>query len=82
MIFAAAGLTLNDAFNKVTVPGHRGPHPEYNALVWSDLSAAVSKLGPNPSKAKLSATIVKTIVGIGVQSRLPGTQYNRLLMKK
>jgi hypothetical protein len=27
-IFKQAGYTLDDAINKVFVPGHRGPHPE------------------------------------------------------
>ncbi|MEJ7764250.1 MAG: AHH domain-containing protein [Acidimicrobiales bacterium] len=41
-LFRNAGMTRQHALNKVTVPGHRGPHPvEYHAEVYRRLREAV-----------------------------------------
>ena len=44
-LFQKAGMSLNDALNKVTLPGHKGPHSEeYHKAVFTRLQDAVSGL--------------------------------------
>jgi protein-disulfide isomerase-like protein with CxxC motif len=38
------GITLDDAINRVSLPGHVGPHPAYNAEVYRILSEATAGL--------------------------------------
>lgn len=47
-IFAKAGYSLDDAINKVAVPGHFGGHPErYHAIIFRELTRATKGLeGP------------------------------------
>ncbi len=41
-IFDAAGMSLDDALNKVSVPGHVGPHPaKYHQIIFDRLTQAV-----------------------------------------
>jgi hypothetical protein len=41
-LFEPAGLALQDAFNKVRILGHKGPHGWYNQYVYDRLSNAVT----------------------------------------
>lgn len=38
------GTSLEDAMNKVCLPGHKGPHPEYNEAVYNRMEAATKGL--------------------------------------
>lgn len=40
------GYKLDDAINKINVPGHKGPHPEaYHGAIFDRLQAATKGLG-------------------------------------
>ena len=44
-MFDRAGMSLDDAANKVAVPGHKGPHPQaYHEEVFERLSTATEGL--------------------------------------
>lgn len=46
-IFKNAGLDLDEWYNKIQVPGHKGPHAEYNAEVLKIVLAKTTGLPPN-----------------------------------
>jgi hypothetical protein len=70
-------MTLEDAANRVRIPGHRGPHPEaYHREVFNRLSRAtegLSDVGYGPAfRAELDA--------IRVDATTRGSALNRLLV--
>jgi RHS repeat-associated protein len=73
-MFKKAGLSLDDTFNKIRVPGHQGPHAEYNRLVYERLVAALRGLKGDAYRVALE----KEITAIGVETAKKGTLYNRL----
>jgi RHS repeat-associated protein len=78
-LFAIAGMSMEDAANKVSVPGHRGPHPEnYHLKVFKRLATAVEgKEGPAAEKA-LKAELAAIAKGINKK----GSKLNRQVTKK
>lgn len=57
-LFTPANMTLGDALNKVTVPGHIGPHPcEYHQIVFDRLSGAVAGLTGDAYRKALRAEL-------------------------
>lgn len=47
-IFEKDGMKLDDALNKIAVPGHKGPHPEaYHQAVFDRLSSATEHRSRN-----------------------------------
>jgi hypothetical protein len=55
---AKAGMTLEDAANKVVVAGHKGPHPaQYHQLVYGRLDAATAELSGHAYTAAFRAEL-------------------------
>jgi len=78
-LFKKAGMTLEDALNKLRVPGHKGPHSQaYHEAVFRRLSTAVQGLEgeayANALRAELTA--IRTELGT------PGSIMHNLLMRK
>jgi hypothetical protein len=75
-LFRKAGLTLEDAANKVRIPAHYGPHPEaYHQEIFRRLSNATrAKKGGEYKQALLDE-----LREIGNESATPGTMLNHLL---
>ena len=68
------GITLQDAMNKLELPGHKGPHPEYNKAVYEHLQGATDGLsGPAYNQA-----FDKVLAWLREQTLTPGTIYNTL----
>lgn len=70
-----AGMTLDDAANKV-VPGHRGPHPEaYHKEVFNRLSYATEGLSGDAYSAAFRAELT----AIRTEASTLGSTLNQLL---
>jgi hypothetical protein len=75
-IFNKAGMTLEDALNKVPVLGHQGPHPaEYHQAVYDRLLSATRGLSGEQYAAALKAELT----ALGKEAKAPGTLLNQLL---
>ena len=77
-IFKRAGMTLEDAENIVSIPGHFGPHPEEcHKEIFNRLqSATEGKAGANYKQS-----LVAELRSIAVEARTAGSKLNRLLRK-
>ncbi|MDH2431079.1 RHS repeat-associated core domain-containing protein [Pokkaliibacter sp. MBI-7] len=77
-IFNKAGIGLDDAINKVAVPGHQGPHPEaYHSYVYKELLSATRGLEANTSAYQNAVT--GTLDRIRMEATTVGSQVNRWL---
>ena len=75
-IFNRAGMDLDDAFNKVRVPGHQGPHPEaYHQAVYDRLVEATRGL----DGATYRSALEEELTAIGTEAAKDGTLLNVLL---
>lgn len=75
-IFEKAGMTLDDALNKVALPGHKGPHPEaYHQAVFRRLTSATDGLN---GKA-YSDALQKELGAIRSEIQTPGSLLNKLV---
>jgi hypothetical protein len=75
-LFKKAGLTLDDAANKVNIPGHSGPHPEaYHREVYDRLVRATRGLGGEPYKKAL----LNELMAIRDEALTPGSRLNDLI---
>ncbi len=74
-LFEKAGMTLQDAMNKIRILGHYGPHPAYNQAVFDRLSKAVEGLAGDSYRQALQ----KELTMISRESGTPGSALNRLL---
>ncbi|MDC0707676.1 AHH domain-containing protein [Stigmatella sp. ncwal1] len=79
-IFKKAGMTLEDAANKVQLKGHEGPHPElYHKKVVSRLQDAVSRCRTTEAcRANLKEELAK----IADELTTPGSPLRRLIVKR
>jgi hypothetical protein len=78
-IFKKAGMTLEDAANKVSIPGHYGPHPEaYHQAIFEKLSNATDGLSGQAYKDAL----LKELAVISQQVQTVGSKLNKLLTGK
>ncbi len=74
--FKKAGLTLEDAANKVRIPAHRGPHPEaYHQEIYDRLELATG----SKSGAAYRNALLDELRKIGREASTQGTKLNRLL---
>lgn len=74
-----AGMTLEDAANKVAIPGHRGPHPQaYHEAVFRRLSNATEGL----SKDAYSSAFRAELDAIRTEASTAGSPLNRMLAPK
>jgi len=77
-IFQKAGMNLDDALNKIAVPGHKGPHPEaYHQAVFRRLESATSGLNGGAYRHALR-TEMQAIRG---ELQTPGSLLNQLVRK-
>jgi hypothetical protein len=77
-LFEKAGLTLEDAANKVRIPAHAGPHPEaYHKEILDRLDEATR--GKRGSEYK--AALLDELHAIAREANTPGTKLNTLLTK-
>ncbi|MPV86500.1 hypothetical protein GCU85_07115 [Cardiobacteriales bacterium ML27] len=80
-IFKKAGLDLDDAVNKVAIPGHKGPHPEaYHSYVHKELLSATRGLKANSDAYRNAVT--GTLDRIKTEATTVGSQVNRWLTKQ
>ena len=78
-IFKKAGMTLQDAANKVEIPGHFGPHPEaYHQAIFDRLTSATAGLSGSGYAAALRAELN----AIASEAQTAGTILNKLLTQK
>lgn len=74
-LFDKAGMSLDDAANKVRVPGHKGPHPqEYHEEVFRRLRAATLECR---SIQECQAALTSELQRLGRQISTPGTRLNQ-----
>ncbi|MBN8229850.1 AHH domain-containing protein [Corallococcus macrosporus] len=74
-IFDKAGMSLDDAANKVSVPGHRGPHPEaYHQRVFTALRDATEKCR---TMQDCRVALTKVLRRLANQIQTEGTDLNR-----
>jgi hypothetical protein len=75
-LFKKAGMTLEDAANKVAIPGHKGRHPEgYHQEVFDRLSNATKGL----SGDAYSNALRKELDAIRKDALTPGSKINKYL---
>jgi hypothetical protein len=80
ILFARAGMRLNDPANIVYLVAHQGPHPEqYHLRVHDRLEAA---LGNCRSKVDCRARLVEELDMIAADICKSGSTLNKLLTKK
>lgn len=79
LIFAKAGMSLQDPANLVYLAGHQGPHPEaYHVDIYERLEAAVAGCkGQDECRSRLTAEL-KRLAG---EVCTPGTLLHRLATK-
>ncbi|MFO0755161.1 MAG: FG-GAP-like repeat-containing protein [Byssovorax sp.] len=74
-----AGMTLEDAANKVEVPGHQGPHPQqYHEAVFQRLQAATRGLSGDAYTRAFRAELE----AIRTEAATPGSLLNNLLTRQ
>ncbi|MBP9207809.1 MAG: AHH domain-containing protein, partial [Kofleriaceae bacterium] len=72
-----AGMTLDDAENRVRIPGHRGPHPQaYHEAIFERLRTATSGL----QGAAFSSAFRAELAAIRAEAATAGSALNRLLV--
>lgn len=74
-LFQKAGMNLEHIRNKIRVLGHRGPHPEYNRIVYERLSSRVEGL----QGAAYKEALLDELRVIAIESVSPGSALNVLL---
>jgi RHS repeat-associated protein len=75
-IFKKAGMTLDDAANRIRIPGHACPHPEaYHQEVFDRLTRATRGL----SSDKYKDALLKELDRLGCEASTKGSKLNKLL---
>ncbi|MCK8501617.1 AHH domain-containing protein [Myxococcus fulvus] len=78
-IFEKAGMSLEDAANKVRLNGHEGPHPElYHKRVTSRLQDSVSRCRKTET---CRANLMEELATIADELMTPGSALRRLIVK-
>ncbi|HRI65863.1 MAG TPA: AHH domain-containing protein [Polyangium sp.] len=73
-----AGMTLEDAANRVRIPGHGGPHPEvYHREVYRRLDFATDGLSGNAYTRAFRAELER----IRIDAATSGSKLNSLVVK-
>ncbi len=76
-LFDKAGMNMDDALNKVSVPGHYGPHPEaYHREVYRRLSQSTQGLKGGP----FTRAFQTELGAMNQELRTPGSILHSLLM--
>jgi RHS repeat-associated protein len=79
-IFENGGMTLEDELNKVYLPGHRGPHPEYNKEVFNILTRALKDIPAHTDQYR--QILENTLTEIGTKTLEAGTRLYKLATGK
>jgi len=78
-IFDRAGMSLDDAANRVHVPGHKGPHPEqYHREVFRRLG---SKTLNCTTLQQCRSALVKELQKLAREITTPGSELNKLITR-
>ncbi|TSC25925.1 AHH domain-containing protein [Corallococcus sp. Z5C101001] len=78
-IFKKAGMTLEDAANKVRLNGHEGPHPEfYHNQVMTRLERSVGRCRTTES---CRASLLKELASIADELLAPGSELRSFIVK-
>jgi hypothetical protein len=78
-LFNRAGMSLNDAANKVRVPGHKGPHPvEYHRDVFKRLNEAMEDCS---SMKQCRESLTSALRELAEEISTPGSKLNRLVTR-
>jgi hypothetical protein len=65
---------LQDLVNQIPLPGHQGPHPEYNKAVYEFMTGATRGL----KGGKFNQAFDKALEWVREQTLTPGTRLNKL----
>jgi len=78
-LFNRAGMSLDDAANKVRVPGHKGPHPvEYHRDVFKRLNEAMEDCS---SMKQCRESLTSALRELAAEISTPGSKLNRLVTR-
>ncbi|NPC84413.1 AHH domain-containing protein, partial [Pyxidicoccus fallax] len=78
-IFDRAGMSLDDAANRVHVPGHKGPHPrEYHEEVYTRLNEATKSAS---SMQQCRVALTRALQRLARDISTPGSRLNLLVTK-
>lgn len=78
-LFDQAGMSLNDAANRVPVKGHKGPHPkEYHEAVYERLRDAMEDCS---SMHQCREALTKALRVLAEEISTSGTKLNKLVTK-
>ncbi|AEI67831.1 AHH domain-containing protein [Corallococcus macrosporus] len=78
-LFAKAGMTLEDAANKVRLKGHAGPHPElYHRAVMRRLERSVARCRTTET---CRASLMKELAKIANELMTPGNPLRSFIVK-
>ncbi|MFY2561713.1 AHH domain-containing protein [Corallococcus terminator] len=78
-LFDRAGMSLNDAANKVRVPGHKGPHPEaYHLEVFRRLQRATFRCR---SIQQCRDGLTAELNRLAMEISKPGTLLNKMVTR-
>jgi hypothetical protein len=78
-LFDKAGMSLDDAANKVRVPGHKGPHPqEYHEEIFRRLRDATLECR---SIQQCQEILTHELHRLGRMISTPGTRLNKLVTR-
>ncbi|WAM23340.1 AHH domain-containing protein [Myxococcus sp. NMCA1] len=78
-VFKKAGMTLEDAANKVRLNGHEGPHPEfYHNEVLQRLNRSVARCRTTES---CRASLMKALAKIADELLTPGSELRSFIVK-
>lgn len=78
-IFKMAGMTLEDAANKVRINGHEGPHPEfYHNEVMTRLQASVRTCR---TTERCRTSLLKELATIADELLTPGSELRSFIVK-
>lgn len=78
-LFDRAGMSLDDAANKVRVKGHKGPHPEeYHREVFKRLNEAMEGCS---SLQQCRESLTNALRNLAVEISTPGTKLNKLVTR-
>jgi hypothetical protein len=78
-LFNRAGMSLDDAANKVRIKGHKGPHPEeYHREVFKRLNEAMEGCS---SLQQCRESLTHALRDLAVEISTPGTRLNKLVTR-
>jgi hypothetical protein len=78
-LFNRAGMSLDDAANKVRIKGHKGPHPEeYHREVFKRLNEAMEGCS---SLQQCRESLTHALRDLAVEISTPGTKLNKLVTR-